>query len=66
MLNKVKIGALIGAVLLVLRMFLPEVDFPEGLQDAIMLIIVFVSQFFIKETPSTVNQLELTGVGPPA
>ena len=59
MLNKVKIGAIIALILMGVKTFLPEVDIPEGLQDAFLLVIVFVSQFFIKETPGTVDRLTL-------
>ena len=55
--RKVGLGAVIGFVLLALKTFAPNffpgLEFPEGLQDAIMLVIVFVSQFFVRETNAT-------------
>lgn len=59
MLNKLKIGMIIGIVLTALRQFLPDVDFPAGLEDAIILLIVFVAQFFVRETKATVDGLSL-------
>jgi hypothetical protein len=59
MLNKVKIGMLIGVVLTIARAFLPNVDIPQGFEDAIMLAVIFVAQFFTKETRSTVDNLTL-------
>ena len=59
MLNKVKIGAVIAVVLMVAKAFVPDLDIPEGLEDSLMLVIVFVAQFFIKETPTTVAGLKL-------
>ena len=59
MLNKVKIGAVIAFVLMLAKTFLPDLDIPEGLEDAFVLVIVFVAQFFIKETPQTVAGLKL-------
>jgi len=58
MLNKVKWGGLIAGIIMLVRMFLPDIAMPEGFQNAIMLIVVFVSQFFIKETPATVSRLK--------
>lgn len=57
MLNKVKWGIAVGVVLSALKLFLPEVDFPEGLQDAIVLIAIFASQFWVKETQASVGDL---------
>jgi hypothetical protein len=59
MLNKVKLGILIGFVLQVARVFLPDIEVPEGLADAVVLIVVFVAQFFIRETSATVAGLSL-------
>lgn len=56
-LNKVKWGVVIAGVLSAVKMFLPDVEVPEGLQDAILLIILFLSQFFIKETRETLSHL---------
>jgi hypothetical protein len=61
MLNKIKIGGLVAGVLMLLRMLLPDVEIPEGFQDALMLIVVFVSQFFAKESEATVGKLKLKG-----
>ncbi len=59
MLNKLKLGGLLAAVIMILRVFLPDIDYPEGLQDAIMLIVVFVAQFFTPESAGTVARLKL-------
>ena len=59
MLNKVRFGVIVGAILSALSFFLVDVDFPAGLQEAIVLIAVFVGQFFVKETPETVGKLTL-------
>ena len=59
MLNKLKYGSLIAAIIMILRVFLPDAEIPEGFQDAIMLIIVLVSQFFVRENEVTVNRLNL-------
>jgi len=59
MLNKVKIGMLIGFALSVVKFLLPEVDFPEGLQEAVVLIAVFAVQFFVKESKASVAALSL-------
>ena len=59
MLNKVRIGLVVGAILSALKFFLPEIDIAEGLQDAILLLIVFVTQFFVRETQASVARLTL-------
>lgn len=59
LLNKIKYGGMIAFVIVLIRQFFPDVEIPEGFQDAIMLIIVFVSQFFIKENSVTVHRLKL-------
>lgn len=59
MLNKLKYGGLVAAILMVMRVFLPDVEIPEGFQNAIMLFIVFVAQFFVKEDEVTVSRLKL-------
>lgn len=59
MLNKLKIGAIIGLILTIVRQFLPDLVIPEGFADAIVLVIVFASQFFVKESPATVAALVL-------
>ncbi len=59
MLNKVKIGIVVAFVLSVARFFLPDLNFPAGLEEAIVLIAVFVAQFFVKETRASVAGLEL-------
>ena len=59
MLNKVRIGLVVGAILSALKFFLPEIDIAEGLQGAILLVIVFVTQFFVKETRTSVAGLTM-------
>ena len=59
MLNKVKWGAAVGVILMAAKLFAPEVDFPEGLQEAIILVVVFVTQFFVKESAASVDALAL-------
>ena len=59
MLNKVKIGMLVGVVLTVVKAFLPDLDVPSGLEDAVILVIMFVTQFFVRETEETVKGLTL-------
>ena len=56
-LNKVKYGALVAVALTILRQLLPDVMIPEGLEDAIVLVIVFASQFFVKENAMTLSRL---------
>jgi multisubunit Na+/H+ antiporter MnhB subunit len=60
MLNKVKVGVVVAFVLSVVRFFLPDLALPAGLEEAIVLIAVFVAQFFVKETPKTVAALDLS------
>ncbi len=60
MLNKVKLGMMIGFALQAVRFFLPDLDVPEGLADAMVLVVVFVAQFFVRETPETVAKLRLS------
>ncbi len=57
MLNKVKLGMLVGFALQAARFFLPDLDIPEGLTDALVLVAVFVAQFFVRETKATVGDL---------
>ena len=59
MLNKLKLGMLIGFALQGLRFVLPDMDVPEGLADALVLVVVFASQFWVKETDETVAKLKL-------
>lgn len=59
MLNKVKIGIVVAAVLTLLKIFFTDVVWTEGLGDAIVLIILFASQFFIKESKATIAKLRL-------
>ncbi len=59
MLNKVKLGAALAAIIMVVRLFAPNVEIPEGMQDSIMLVIVFIAQFFIPETDRTIDKLTL-------
>jgi hypothetical protein len=59
MLNKVLIGTIVNAALHILNYFFPAVIFPEGLSEAIILIIVFASQFFTKESALSVGKLVL-------
>jgi hypothetical protein len=59
MLNKVKVGVVVAFVLSVVRFFLPDLALPEGLEEAIVLLAVFVAQFFVKETKATVAALDL-------
>lgn len=59
MLNKIRIGLIVGAILSALKFFLPEIDIAEGLQDAILLVIVFVTQFFVRETTASLESLSL-------
>lgn len=59
MLNKLKYGGLIAAIIMVMRVFLPDVEIPEGFQNAIMLLIIFATQFFVRENDVTVSRLKL-------
>jgi hypothetical protein len=59
MLNKVLIGTIVNAVLHALKLFFPEIPFPEGLSEALIIVIVFVSQFFTRETALSVGKLVL-------
>ncbi len=59
MLNKVKIGMLVGIALSAVRFLLPDLAIPEGLDNALVVVIAFVVAFFVKETPSTVRSLTL-------
>jgi len=58
MLNKVKYGGLVAGIIMVIRWIAPDVEIPEGLQDAIMLIIVFSLQWLVKENGRTVSRLK--------
>ena len=62
-LRKVAWGAIVGFIVLALRTFgpdlLPGLEIPEGLENAINLLIVFITQFFVRETPATVSRLVL-------
>ena len=61
-LNKVKVGAIVAFILSVVKAFLPDLEIPEGLMDAIVLIAIFISQFFAKESAGTVARLKLKGM----
>lgn len=57
MLNKVKIGMLIGIILSAVQFFLPDLDIPQGFAEAITVVISFIVAFFVKETDETVAKL---------
>lgn len=59
MLNKLKLGMLVGVALTILKVVLPDVDFPEGFQEALVLLVVFATQFFARETEKSVGGLAL-------
>ena len=59
MLNKVKVGIVVAAILSVLRIFFTDVTWTDGLEESVVIVIVFFSQFFIKETKETVAKLKL-------
>lgn len=59
MLNKVKLGMLVGVVLTVMKAFLPDLSVPDGLEDAVILVVMFITQFFVRETQETVDGLTL-------
>jgi hypothetical protein len=58
MLNKVKIGMLVGIVLSAVQFFLPDLELPDGLSEAVTVVVAFVVAFFVKETPETVANLD--------
>lgn len=58
MLNKVKIGMLVGIVLSAVQFFLPDLELPDGLSEAVTVVVAFVVAFFVKETPETVAKLD--------
>ena len=58
MLNKVKIGMLVGIVLSAVQFFVPTVELPPGLSEAVTVVVAFVAAFFVKETPETVANLD--------
>ncbi len=59
MLNKVKIGMLVGILLSAVQFFLPELELPAGLAEAVTVVVAFVVAFFVKETDETVAGLTL-------
>jgi hypothetical protein len=59
MLNKVLIGTIVNFVLQILNHFFPGVVIPEGFSEILITLIVFLAQFFTKETAMTVAKLVL-------
>lgn len=66
MLNKLKVIALVGVLLSVVRIFFPELDVPEdfeatvsGLIDALFVVVAVVAGWFTKESAAEVAKLEL-------
>jgi hypothetical protein len=57
MLNKVLIGTIVNAILQALNIFVPGIELPDGLAEGLIVIIVFIAQFFTKETAMTVAKL---------
>lgn len=57
-LNKVKIGMLVGILLSGVQFFLPDLELPDGLSEAITVVVAFVAAYFVKETPETVAGLD--------
>ncbi len=58
MLNKLKIGMLVGILLSAVQFFLPDLELPVGLAEAVTVVVAFVVAFFVKETPETVAGLD--------
>jgi hypothetical protein len=56
MLNKVLVGTIVNAILQGLKVFL-GVELPEGVAEGLIVLIVFLSQFFTKETAMTLAKL---------
>ena len=63
MLNKAKIGMLVGAGLMLVKNFIPEMPLPEGAEgiitDFIVLVVMGGAFFFTRETRVTVAKLKL-------
>lgn len=59
MLNKVKIMTLIAAIFAVIRTFFPNFGLPDGLEEAIGVVVMFIAGFFVRETESTVAKLDV-------
>ncbi|MCI0705845.1 MAG: hypothetical protein L0241_32695 [Planctomycetia bacterium] len=59
MLNKVLVMTIVSSILAVVRVFLPDLPVPEGLEAAIGVIVMFIAGFFTRETPATVAKLSL-------
>ena len=59
MLNKVLIGTIINFVLQMLNAFVPGLELPAGVAEGITVIIVFLSQYFTRETALTLAKLVL-------
>jgi uncharacterized MnhB-related membrane protein len=58
-LNKVKLLALVGVGLTLLRFAVPDVAIPEGIDVAIVSVILFAAAYFKKETYKSVKSLTL-------
>ena len=63
MLNKAKIGLLVGAGLMLIKQFFPGLPLPEGAEeivtDFILLVVMGGAFFFTRETRATVARLKL-------
>jgi hypothetical protein len=63
MLNKVKIGILVGACLMLVKHFFPGMPLPEGAEEIVTDFILLVAMggtfFFTRETRKTVSRLKL-------
>lgn len=59
MLNKVKIGMLVGIVLSAVQFFLPDLELPRGLGEALTVVVSFIVAFFVKETDATLAKLDV-------
>ena len=63
MLNKAKIAILVGACLMLVKHFFPEMPLPEGAEeivtDFILLVVMGGAFFFTRETRATVARLKL-------
>jgi hypothetical protein len=63
MLNKVLVMTIISAIFAALRVWLPNLPMPEGLEAAIAVVVTFIGGFFTKESRRTVDGLSLKDSG---
>ncbi len=55
MLNKVKLLAIVGVILTILRFIFPDVPIPVGIDVSIVAVILFAASYFRSESASSLR-----------